>query len=224
MGDTLVSTTGGPEWAGEAHTAGAVPEGDAGAAAARRRARRLAAREFRPRGTVIGLVAAPLLLAAGGVATVEVVTALVGEPAGLVPVDRWAAWLRAAEWGDPTVRRTAAAVAATGALLLCALLPRRRPRTLPLRGAGPLMTAAIGRRNLQRALAGAALGVPGVIRARVRVRGGRFRRRVTVRAFSGYRNPANVQEMVRDAVEARLAEMGLMDGRRVHVRLTWRKD
>ncbi|MFC5745064.1 DUF6286 domain-containing protein, partial [Actinomadura rugatobispora] len=177
-----------------------------------------------PRASPIGLVAALLLAAARGAATVEVVTALVGEPAGLLPVDRWAAWLRATAWGDPPMRRAAAGIDVAGALLLCALLPRRRPRTLPLRGAQALMPAAIGRRTLQRALAAVALAVPGVIRVRVRVRGGRFRRRVTVRAFSGYRNPANVQEMVRDAVEARLAEMGLMDGRQVHVRLTWRRD
>ena len=219
MGDTVVPVTDGPRPADRT-----AREEDAGAAAERRRARRLAAREFGPRGTAAGLVAAPLLLAAGAVATVEVVTALVGEPAGLVPVRDWSAWLRTTAWDDPAVRAAAAAVTAAGVLLLCAVLPRRRPRALPLRSAAPLLTAAIGRRELQRALAAAALSVPGVVRARVRVRGGRFRRRVSVRAFSGYRNPANVEDLVRDAVGTRLAEMGLMDERRVRVRLTWRKD
>ncbi|GAA2434667.1 hypothetical protein GCM10010191_56500 [Actinomadura vinacea] len=208
MGDTLVSGTSGGARARRRE---------------RRRARRLAAREFRSV-QVTGLVAAPLLLAAGFIGTLEVVTALVGEPAGLVPADRWSAWLRESAWRDAPVRGAAAAVAGLGGLVLLALLPRRRPRTLPLRAADPLMAAVIGRRELQRSLAAAALAVPGIVRARARVRGGRFRRRVSVRAATYYRNPANLDELVRGAVASRLAEIDLLDPRRVHVRLKWRKD
>ncbi|MEW2356736.1 DUF6286 domain-containing protein [Spirillospora sp. NPDC029432] len=188
------------------------------------RARRLARREFRPRRAAAGLCAALLLALAGGVAAIEVVSVLIGDPAGLVPADRWAAWLHRTSWNDPRVLAAASGVTAAGLALLLSLLPARRPRMIPLHGADPYLAAAISRRTLQRSLVSAGLSVPGIVKVRVRVRGGRFRRRVTVRAVTRYRNPANLTDLVRGALAARLSEMDLMDPRRVRVRLSWRKD
>jgi hypothetical protein len=192
--------------------------------AADRRARRLAAREFRSRRAPLGLSAALLVFAAGGLAGVEVVSALLGEPARLVPVDRWADALRGTAWQDVPARRVTAVLAALGAVAtLYALLPRRYPRMMPMRGSDPLMTAAISRKEVRHSLVASSLAVHGIVRARVRV-GGRFRKRVSVRAVTRYRNPANLTDLVHAAVEARLTELDLMDTPPVRVRLRWRKD
>ncbi|MFI0351899.1 DUF6286 domain-containing protein [Actinomadura sp. 9N407] len=201
-----------------------VVETATGDAETGQRARRLAAREFRPRRAAAGLAAALLLLVAGGLASIEVVSVLVGRPAGLIPADRWAAALHRTSWDDPRALGAAAGVAVAGLVLLLSLLPARRPRMVPLHGADPHMAAAISRRALQRSLVSAALSVPGIVKVRVRIKGGRFRRRVAVRAVTRYRNPANLTDLVRAALAARLSEMDLMDPRRVRVRLRWRKD
>ncbi|MEV4258733.1 DUF6286 domain-containing protein, partial [Spirillospora sp. NPDC049652] len=65
--------------------------------------------------------------------------------------------------------------------------------------------------------------VSGVERVRVRLRG-RFRRRVLVRAWTRYRNPAGGADLVRQAVRARLDGFDLMRDRRVIVRLRWRDE
>jgi hypothetical protein len=189
-----------------------------------RRARRLAAREFRPRRAPLGLAAALLLFGAGGLTGLEVVSALLGEPARLIPVDRWAEALRGTAWQDAPVRRVATALAvAGGAVTLYGLVPRRFPRMMPMRVSDPRMTAALSRQAVRRSLAASALAVPGIVRARVRMRGN-FRRRVSVKAVTHYRNPANLTELVRAAVEARLSELDLMDATPVRVRLRWRKN
>ncbi len=65
--------------------------------------------------------------------------------------------------------------------------------------------------------------MPGI--ERVRVRGpGVFRRRITVRAATHYRNPANLEELVERAVDDRLDRVEPMYRPLVAVRLSWRKD
>ncbi|WP_395103376.1 DUF6286 domain-containing protein [Actinomadura sp. SCN-SB] len=189
-----------------------------------RRARRLAAREFRLSRAPLALVAALLLFGCGTIAAVEVVSALLGAPARLVPADRWAAGLRGTAWQDGAVRAVAVALVVLGAAMaLPSLLPRRLPRVLPMRAADPRVAAGISRQAVRRSLAAATLAVPGIVRARVRM-GGRFSGRVSVRATTRYRNPANITDLVEAAVTARLGELDLMDEPPVRVRLRWRKD
>jgi Family of unknown function (DUF6286) len=196
---------------------------EAGKADALKQARRLAEREFRPRRTPLGLAAALLILAGGSLIAIEVVTAMLGEPLRLVPADRWAAGLRDTAWQDVGVRRVAAALAVLGgAMVLPALLPRRHPRMMPMQGADPRVAAAVSRQAVLRSLAAATVAVPGIERARVRMT--RFRRQVSVRARTGYRNQADLADLVRAAVAARLGELDLMDPPVVRVRLHSRKD
>lgn len=223
MEDTLI--TSGARAAGAAGTGGRTGSGEETRAQRRawKRARRLAAREFRPRRTLLRLAAALLLAAAGGLIAIEVATAYLGRPARFVPLDRWTASLRDLSWYELEVRRGAAVLTVLGmALLLLGFRPRRPSRMIPMRSTDPLVTAAVNRRSMRRSLVAAALDVPGIVRARVRV--GRVRGRVSVRAVTKYRNPANLTDLVRAAVAARLAELDLMDASALHVRLKWRKD
>lgn len=189
---------------------------------ARRRARRGAAEEFRSSRAAVGVPTALAVTVTGGAGAVEVLSRLIGHPAGLVPVERLSAVLRQTTWGDPRALAVAGALAALGLALLAAALPGRS-RVVVMDGADPSLAAGIARADLRRALVRAALEVPGVARAGVRLRGP-FRRRVTVRATSRYRNPGNLAELVRIAVACRLDHLDLARAAAVGVRLRRRRD
>ncbi|MEU5877657.1 DUF6286 domain-containing protein [Spirillospora sp. NPDC047279] len=190
----------------------------------RARARRLAVAEFRPRRTAIGLVTALVVTSAAGIVAYETLAFMLGRPFRLLPAEDVARLSRRLTWRDAGVLATGAGLAGTGLLLLLAALPGRA-RLVALRGTGGRSAAGVARSALQRSLTAAALGVPGVGKAKVRLRGRlRRRRRVVVWASTRYRNPANLSDLVRTAVTAHLESVGLMDERRVDVRLSWRKD
>ncbi|NKZ06645.1 DUF6286 domain-containing protein [Actinomadura latina] len=189
----------------------------------RREARRLAVRAFRPRRAFAGFAAALLVTTAGGVAAIELLAAALGSAVHPVPgVAALADVLRRYAWSDPDVVVVAAAVAALGAAFLVAALPGRL-RGVPLAGSDPRQAGLVGRAALRRTLADAALDVPGIERARVRGLGV-FRRGLIVRAGTYYRNPSNLAELVRAAVDARLDRIEPMHRPPVDVRLGWRKD
>jgi hypothetical protein len=189
----------------------------------RRRARRLAVRELRPRRTVAGFAAALLVTAAGGVTAIELLAGALGSAVHPVPgVAPVVDVLHRRTWADPNVLVVAGGVAAIGIAFLLAVLPGRL-RGVPLDGADPRLAGVIGRAALRRTLVDAALGVPGIERARVRGLGV-LRRDLVVRAATGYRNPANLAELVQRAVDARLDRIEPMRRPRVDVRLAWRKD
>ncbi|MEU5991419.1 DUF6286 domain-containing protein [Spirillospora sp. NPDC047418] len=189
----------------------------------RREARRLAVRAFRPRRAVAGFAAALLVTTAGGVAAIELLAAALGSAVHPVPgVATLLDVLRRHTWRDPDVLVVAGAAAVLGAAFLVAALPGRL-RGIPLDGSDPRQAGLIGRAALRRALADAALEVPGIERARVRGLSV-FRRSLLVRAGTHYRNPSNLADLVRAAVEARLDRIEPMHRPPVDVRLGWRKD
>ncbi|TDD64916.1 alkaline shock response membrane anchor protein AmaP [Actinomadura darangshiensis] len=189
----------------------------------RQQARRLAVREFRPRRASAGFAAALLLTASGGVAAIELLAAALGSAVHPVPgVAPVVDVLRGYAWADPDVLVVAGGVAALGTAFLLAALPGRL-RGIPLAGDDPRLAGVIGRAALRRALADAALDVPGIERARVRGLGV-LRRGLVVRATTCYRNPANSAELVQRAIGARLDRIEPMHRPAVDVRLGWRKD
>jgi hypothetical protein len=188
-----------------------------------RAARRAALREFRSRRAVAALCAAGLLTTVGALSALEVISRLVGRPTHESLVARGSALLRDLSWNDPRMLLAAGALTATGVvLLLLGSLPGRTGME-PLRGTDPQVAAAITRIGLRRSLAAAALGVPGIARVTVRLRG-RFRRRVVVHATTDYRNAGNLADLVGTAVAVRLDEIDPIRWRRVAVRLKWRQD
>lgn len=189
----------------------------------RRLARRLAVRELRPRRALAGLAAALLVTALGGAAAIELLAGALGSAVHPVPgVAPVVEALRRHAWDDPDVLAASGAVAALGIVFMAAALPGRL-RGVPLAGADPRLAGVIGRAALRRTLADAALEVPGIERARVRGLGF-FRRGLLVRAATHYRNPANLADLVHDAVDARLDRIEPMHRPPVDVRLGWRKD
>lgn len=189
----------------------------------RRQARRLAVRQFRPRRAFAGFAAALLVTAVGGVAAMELLAAALGSAVHPVPGAGAAAdALRRRSWDDPAVLLGACATTVLGLAFLLAALPGRM-RGLPLAGTDPRQAGAVGRAALRRTLADAALDVPGIEWARVRGPGV-VRRGVAVRASTHYRNPANLAELVKLAVEARLDRIEPMHRPQVDVRLSCRKD
>ncbi|MFS2293764.1 MAG: DUF6286 domain-containing protein [Actinomadura sp.] len=185
-----------------------------------RGARRLAVREFRPRRALAGFAAALLVTTVGGVAAVELLAAALGSGVHPVPgVETLAGALRRHTWRDALP--ATCGITALGAAFLLAALPGRL-RGVPLAGSDPRQAGRIGRAALRRTLAEAALDVHGIERARVRRRP--FGGGLVLRATTHYRNPANLADLVRLAVDARLDRIEPMHRPRVDVRLGWRRD
>lgn len=146
---------------------------------------------------VVGAAACGLLL-------VDVVAVRFGgAPAGwrTTVVD----WAAAHGPADTAVRLAGVGAALVGAWLLgCALLPGLR-RRLRMAAPAPEVRAALDRTAAARILRERALGVPGVVRARVSVR----RRRARVRAGVGYGRPEEVRAEAVRVLGASLLELGL---------------
>lgn len=190
-----------------------------GDSARRREARRRAAREFRKERTAVELAVASAMAACGGVGAVETLARRYGHH--LVPpawTDRLNAELRALSWGDPTVELLGYLLWCAGmVLLLLAVLPGYARLEL-LRGDDPAVSAALSREGLRRSLLDAALGTPGVVRAKVGVG-----RRITVRAHARRGTPPELLVPLRRAVLARLGEIDPQRRRAVAVRLVRRR-
>lgn len=179
-----------------AEAGGAEPGSDI---AAGRRGGRIRAQRRVPAAVLatVGAVACGLLL-------VDVVAVRFGEaPAGWrTALLDWAATHGPA---DSAVRIGGTVAAATGAwLLACALLPGLR-RRLRMATPAPEVRAALDRTAAARTLRERALGVPGVVGARVRV----GRRRARVRATVGYGDLKEVRAEAVRVLGAGLLELGL---------------
>ncbi|MBW8483809.1 DUF6286 domain-containing protein [Actinomadura parmotrematis] len=189
---------------------------------ARQRAGRLALGEFRARRTALGIAVALLVAGATGTAALEILSRMAGWPAGLLPVHRIAAGLRATAWHDRRVVAAGGLMLAAGVALAAAALPGRL-RMVPLRGGDGDLAAGLSRAAVVRVLDEAVRAVPGVERSRVRLRG-LVHRRVEVRAHTGFRNAGNLPELIRAAVGERMERLGLLQSRTVEVQLSWRRD
>jgi len=189
-----------------------------GDSALRRRARRRAVREFRPGRLPAAFGTALVLTVVGGTGTVLVVSSLVGHRLAGGLVSDTAGALRRAHWDDGRVVVVSALLAIAGAVLIAIAAFPGRTRQEPLRSADPLFIVAISRAGLRQAMVHTALGVPGVVRCRVRMRG----RRILVCVTTDYRHPGGLADSVRAAIFRRLDQIGPLHGRRVVVRVKWR--
>lgn len=187
-------------------------------------ARRAAVRAFRPTRIRPAVVTATLLTAIGAAVATQVLSTIAGSPA-LDPADLEPAGhlLATVRWHDPAVLATGALAALAGVLLLGAAVLPGRTRTVALSGEDPEFVTGVRRSSLRAVLRAAALDVPGVAEARVRVRG-RWWPRAVVNAVTGFRNPGNLEDMVAGAVRARIDALDPIRRIRVTVRLTGRRD
>jgi hypothetical protein len=156
-----------------------------------------------------------VLLAAAVLVAVSCVQVLIGAQPW-VPFATAAATAAALTPSSPAVLATAGAIALVGlALVGAAVLPG--PATvLPLSSADGPVRAGVTRGGVRVTLAAAAGRVDGVARADVQVR----RRRVVARIRTDRSDPGPVTDRVRDALAARLADIGLDRRPAVRVRTT----
>ncbi|MEV4203057.1 DUF6286 domain-containing protein [Micromonospora globbae] len=160
------------------------------------------------------LLLAVALLAGGVLLAVEALLAAAGRPALLTDAGGWAATLGDTRWDDPAVRVSALVLLLVGLAVLVAELRRWSPQRLDAGDGWHLH-----RRSTERRLAAAAGSVPGVHRARVRVRrrGGHWWPRVVATG-----DPATRAE-VEFAVRQELHRLTAYRPDRVEVRLSRRR-
>jgi hypothetical protein len=185
---------------------------------------RAAVRFFRPRRTPAAIVTVVVLTAVAAGTATELISMLLRRP--VLPTEdlaRAGRLLRTTAWNDPAVLAIVGGIALTGLLLLIIALLPGHGRVNALAASDPRCLLGVGRSGLRATLETAALDVPGISEARVRLRG-RLRRRVVVHAATGYRNPGTLRQIVAEAVRARMDATDLVRASRVVVRLTWRRD
>ncbi|MEU5908716.1 hypothetical protein ABZ780_30665 [Micromonospora sp. NPDC047467] len=126
---------------------------------------------------VASVLLAAALLVGGALLAVQALLVSLHRPASVLDRTGWYDTLSAARWRDPTVRAVAGAAVLLGLAILVAQLRRWTPVRLRVDEADGWH---LHRRSVERRLADVAGAVPGVRRARVRVRqrGGRWRPRV----------------------------------------------
>jgi hypothetical protein len=184
-------------------------------------ARRKARRTFLPRRTIPGVLVAAVLAAAGILGCIWAASAAAGHPVWNVSYGDFAGPIQTtAHWDDTRTIAIAAAVAFAGfVLILIGVLPGR-VRAIPLASGDESVVVGVPRRSLRRSLAWLAAEIPGVDKAKVRVR----RRAVTVRATTPLRDPTGLRESAQTAVQERLTALDPLWPLPVKVRLRQKKE
>lgn len=162
---------------------------------------------------LLATIVALAILALGILVPVEVIRAVLHQRSWVLPWRTWTQHLQTNTWQTGWVRALLIAVAVLGLLLLFAQLKPRRPGLLPLAPLTDGVAAGTTRRSLQNALRRAATEVDGVAQATAKAR----RRRVSITAGSRLRDPAGLEDQVRERVGARLADLQLARAPRLKV-------
>ncbi|MEY9215482.1 hypothetical protein NI17_014655 [Thermobifida halotolerans] len=179
------------------------------------RADRVAVRTFRPYRSWAALVAGGLLVTVTGLAAAEVISALVGSPLSLLPVDRTAEYTSGARWSDPAVQVASAVLVLVSLLLIALALVPGWGRGMAWHPHDPAFVAGVSRATLRRTLAAAAREVDGVRDARVTL----TRRRVKVRVDTETHRAAELSSAIQQAVEHKIVELSLVREPRVRVQV-----
>lgn len=160
-----------------------------------------------------------LALAVGGVlVAVEIVVAGFDRRPWVLPHDRWYTSARLRSWESAPTRWIFIGLVAAGLLLLLLQLARRRPATLALApGAVP---TDLGRRSLEKALVREATRIDGVGAAKAKV----DEDKVQVVATSNRRQTADLEPTVAQALDRRMAALGLARPPAVRVKVHGRGD
>lgn len=170
-------------------------------------------RALRPARTPAGATVALTLTAALAITAVEVATALVGRPLGLLPVDRLIELAERSSWRDLSLG--ALGLAAAGLVLLLLAAVPGRCTLVPVEATDPNIVIGITRSGLRRTLRNVAQEVDGVNKAKVRLR----RRTIEVTVRTGPESTGSMLRHVGTAVGDRLAGLGTLSTGEVVVRL-----
>lgn len=174
---------------------------------------RRASRVLRPARALPGAAVSLALVAGLGATAAEVVSALLGQPLGWVPVNELVSLAGETTWAEAST--AALVMAGAGALMLLLAVVPGRCRLVPVRTDDPLIVIGITRSGLRRTVRAAAQQVPGVDKARVRLRRGTIEVTVVTREESS----GSMLRQVGTAVGDRLAGVGTLGTGEVVVRL-----
>ncbi|WP_113702382.1 DUF6286 domain-containing protein [Nonomuraea lactucae] len=174
---------------------------------------RRSTRALRPARTPVGAVVAFALTAGLALTAAEVVSALLGSPMRLLPVNRLIEQAGRHAWSE--LPFAALWVAGAGAALLLLAVVPGRCRLVPVETSDPKIVIGITRAGLRRTLRAVAEEVEGVDRARVRLR----RRAIEVTVVTRAESTGAMLRQVGIAVGDRLAGVGTLAAGEVVVRL-----
>lgn len=167
---------------------------------------------------IIAAVLALGLLVGGLLVAVEIVVAGFDRRPWVLPHDEWYRSARLRAWDSAPPRWIFIGLVIAGLLLLVLQLARRRPTALALTpGAVP---ADLGRRSLEKALVREAGRVDGIAAAKAKVR----EDRADVVASTNRRQPGDLGPRVAQALDRRMAAMGLARPPAVKVKVHGRGD
>lgn len=172
-------------------------------------------------GVVDRLLAAVLglaLLAGGLIVAVEIVVAGFERRPWVLPHDDWYRSARLHTWDSAPPRWIFIGLAAAGLLLLLVQLARRRPAALAL-APGPV-PADVSRRSLERSFAREATSVDGIAAAKAKV----GREKAAVVASSNRRRADDLEPVISQALDRRMAAIGLARPPAVRVKVQGRGD
>lgn len=165
---------------------------------------------------MLAALLAVALFLGGLLAAAEIVIAQLDRPSWLVPHETWTAWMRDQTFEDATIRAILIGLVLLGLLLLLPAVMRGRPTSLPLPGKDQGVQVRASRRGVEKSLAASARRIDGVQSASAKA----GRRTVTVSASTSLRADDGMQGQVTDAVNERLAQLGLADTLRPRVRIS----
>ncbi|MEV4353983.1 DUF6286 domain-containing protein [Nonomuraea sp. NPDC004186] len=174
---------------------------------------RRASRVLRPARTLPGALVALTLAAGLGATAAEIVSGLLGHRLGWVPVNRLVELASRTTW--PELATAAAGMVGAGTFMLLLAIVPGQSRLVPVETSDPRTVIGITRSGLRRTLRAAAQQVPGVDRARVRLR----RSTIEVTVMTGTESSGTMLRQVGTAVGDRLAGVGTLGTGEVVVRL-----
>ena len=167
---------------------------------------------------VVSAVLALAVLVGGILVAVEIVVAGFDRRPWVLPHDDWYNSARLRSWEDAPPRWIFIGLVVAGLVLLFLQFARRPPRALAM--AAGAVPADIGRRSLEKALVREATRVDGVAAAKVKVR----EDRAEVVASSNRRQTDDIGPTVTQALDRRMAALGLARPPAVRVKVHGRSD
>lgn len=185
-----------------------------------RRAKRVLAREFRPRRRVPATIVALLLLLGAVLGAIEVTSYLFDRPVGVLPTADLAQLGRETQWNDPLTVTVAVVACLLGLLLLAVALWPGRSRAVAMATDRPELVMVIGESDIARLAVRAAEDVDGVDHASAQVRRGR----VSVRADSPLHETGDLTDQVHLAISEQLEDLALLRPRPVRVNVRRREE
>ena len=168
--------------------------------------------------SVLALVLAAAVAAAGVVVAVEITLAGMGDSRWLLRWSDWYRWALDHNWTAAPVTLACWGLVVAGLVVLFFALALYRPLTLEARPYSPDVVSLVRRASLERSLQRAAQGIDGIVGAGVKVSG----HTVRIKARSNRRDVSGLRDDIAQSVSARLDMLHLAHPPQVRVQVVAR--